>query len=382
MAGGNITTNVKLKGDILSFPVAIATAIYRGTCVALNAAGYLIQASDAASITFVGIAEESVTAAQAVANGTVSVRVRRHGIFKMVKNTTSLVGDLGKFAYMHTGHSSSVQELVGLAAACTNDIPIGLIVSRATDKPGGATYASNYLMVDITPAINMSLASAVSTHAGLSGQDAHTANAIQPVTAAVTTGNAISAANFIGGVVTLSSNGTSTHALPTTGVTAGTVCRIVKTGSIGLVTLTAATGLTGIQTVSNAFYGMANVGDSVEVMCTADATYVVIACNQRRPLITGTGATEVTVTAAQVAANSHITQANGSAVQVTLPAAAAGNCGSSLIVTNLGAGAVTVFLTGNGASGDVATLAIYQSCYVESNGTVWSCVNNSVVAGS
>jgi hypothetical protein len=155
MAGGNKgqAMQAKLRGDILSFPVKIATAIYRGTMVGIDGTGYLVQMSDLGAITFAGIAEEGCTAAEAVADGTVSVRVRRRGIFRMTKNTTSAVTDVGCIAYAHTGHSASVNELVGLAAVCTYDNAIGLIVRREPDTPNGSAYTLNYLMVEIVPAV-------------------------------------------------------------------------------------------------------------------------------------------------------------------------------------------------------------------------------------
>jgi hypothetical protein len=145
MAGGNKGDQLqaKLKGDILSFPVKIATAIYRGCMVAIDTAtGYLVQCDDSATQIFVGIAEESCTAAQAVASGTVSIRVRRRGIFKLKLETAAAIPTYaGKLVYAAVANTGSVDELVDIATAVTNHCLIGRVV-----KHGPAT---NEVWVDI-----------------------------------------------------------------------------------------------------------------------------------------------------------------------------------------------------------------------------------------
>ncbi|KKM62952.1 hypothetical protein LCGC14_1516500, partial [marine sediment metagenome] len=213
MAGGNKQIFAKLKGNILSFPVKIATAIYRGTEVAIDSAGYLIQAGDGAAMKFVGIAEEACTVAQAVANGTVNIKVRRHAIVRMTKNTTSVVTDVSKLVYAHTTHTASVDGLVGLVGATTYDNIVGLVVRREPDTPGGNTYANDFLMVDITPAPWS--AADISTHVALADQTAHTADAIAPVLDTETiTSPVITSAEFIGGLVLCTYAGVVTPALP------------------------------------------------------------------------------------------------------------------------------------------------------------------------
>lgn len=285
MAGGNKQMYAKLKGNILSFPVKIATAIFRGTNVAIDSAGYLVQIDDDAAMKFVGVAEEACTVAQAVADGTINIRVRRHGIMRMTKNTTSAVTDVGKLVYAHTEHTSAVDELVGLVGATSNDNIVGLVVRREPDTPGGSDYDNDWLMVDITPAPWS--AADISTHAALADQTAHTLDGIAPATYAAEAGGSpqtITAAQFLDTLVHITTNGLMALTLPTTGVVAGTICRFVKTGTVGQLTITAGT-LIGHQTASDTFSGCDNVGDSVDVLCIAANDYVILNVNQYSPHI-------------------------------------------------------------------------------------------------
>ncbi len=283
MAGGNKQVYAKLKGNILSFPVKIATAIFRGTQVAIDSAGYLVQIDDDAAMKFVGISEEACTVAQAVADGTINIRVRRHGIFRMTKNTTSAVTDVGKLVYAHTEHTASVDALVGLAGATTYDNIVGLVVRREPDTPGGTDYDEDWLMVDITPAPWS--AADITTHAALADQTAHTLDGIAPATYTAEAGaspQTLTAAQFEDTLVHITTNGVMALTLPTTGVAAGTICRIVKTGSVGQLTVIAGT-LIGHQTDSNTFSGCDEVGDSVDVLCIAANSYVILNVNQYSP---------------------------------------------------------------------------------------------------
>jgi len=156
MSGGNLGNAVqtKVRGDILSFPLYRNTEVWRGTPVAIETVhGYAIEAADTTNTQkFVGMAEEYVdTRLTPTTDGAKSVKLRRHGIFRMTKNTASAFTDVGKLFFLHTVHTASVTFKVGLAAACTYDVAIGLCVRREPDTPGGDTYTKNYLMIDITP---------------------------------------------------------------------------------------------------------------------------------------------------------------------------------------------------------------------------------------
>ncbi len=479
MAGGNKQMFAKLRGNILAFPVKIATAIYRGTAVAIDSAGYLIQAGDGAAMKFVGIAEAACTVAQAVASGTIDIRCRRHGIIRMTKNTTSAVTDVGKLVYAHTTHTSSVDALVGLAGATTYDNIVGLVVRREPDTPGGTAYTNNWLMVDITPAPWS--AADITTHAALADQTAHTLDGIAPATYAAEAGaspqtitaaqfedtmvhittngvmaltlpaagiaagticrfvktgtvgqltitattlvghqtasnvfsgcdevgdsvdvlcigadsyvivnvnqyspdiayaaeagsdpETVSSLEFNSGLIHLTTAGTMTFTLPATGVHPGSVCRIVKTGAVGLVDI-AATTLIGRQTISNVFYGCYNVGDSVEVLCIANDSYVILGVSQMRTILAkGAGAQTLTDAGGETICQPIVIAADTCAL--TVDAAAAANLGADVIVCCDGTAATVIVAAGFGAvgaGGDIITLAQGESCHIISDGTAW-----------
>lgn len=82
MAGGNkgATMQARLKGDLLSLPVAASTTIFRGAAVTVvlanGGAGHNITKGNH----FAGMAEEGVVNAGAL--GAVNVRVRRRGVYR------------------------------------------------------------------------------------------------------------------------------------------------------------------------------------------------------------------------------------------------------------------------------------------------------------
>ncbi|KKL87909.1 hypothetical protein LCGC14_1930010 [marine sediment metagenome] len=359
MAGGNKGAGlvVKLRGDILSFPVKIATAIYRGTQVAIDSAGYLIQAGDGAAMKFVGIAEEACTVAQAVADGTISIRVRRHGIVRMTKNTTSAVTDVGALVYSHTTHTASVDELVGLAGACTYDNCVGLVVRREPDTPGGTAYTNNYLMVDITPSPWSTID--LSTHIALNDQNAHVAGGIGPSLITETVTNpTTTAAEFFGGIIALTYAGVVTVVLPASGVDAGTVCRIVKASATGGLLAISATTLVGEQCASNAFIGCGNNGDSVDIMCVGADSYRVIAVNQAE-VITDYSGDDPDITAlAFMGGKVTLSQAGATTTATDLPSSGVAIGAKCQILKTGSAGDVKVTATGlvgNATSSNVVT---------------------------
>lgn len=331
MAGGNKQMYAKLKGNILSFPVKISTAIFRGTAVAIDSAGYLVQIDDDAAMKFVGFSEEACTVAQAVADGTISIRVRRHGIIRMTKNTTSAVTDVGKLVYAHTEHTSSVDALVGLSGATTYDNIVGLVVRREPDTPGGEDYDNDWLMVDITPAPWS--AADITTHAALADQTAHNAAAISPVMDTETVTNpTITSSEFIGGLVSCTYAGVVTPTLPSSGPDAGTMCRFVKAhGTKGALTIGAGT-LVGPQCASNDFIGCPNNGDSVLIQCVGANSYRVVSVQQAIVPVAISG--DATASAAEWLSGV-INCSKGSAQAISLPGSGV-PIGSTCILINTG----------------------------------------------
>lgn len=285
MAGGNKGDGwqVKLRGNILTFLAKTNTAIYRGCKVAIDSTGYLVMATGTAAMKFVGIAEESCTQAEATAGAT--IRVRRHGVVKMVKNTATAKSDVGKLFYAHTvqGAAGVTDEVVALAGVASYDNPVGLCVRQEPDVPGGSVFTvKKYLMIDITP--SAWAAGDVATHAALAAQDAHEAAGIGPtITTDANSAATIDAAEFYGGLVALTYAGVASFTLATSGIAAGTLCRIVKANATaGALTITGGT-LTGPQCVGDVFTGCANDGDSVLIMCVSDDVFRVIdVCQQRK----------------------------------------------------------------------------------------------------
>lgn len=298
MAGGNKGDGwqVKLRGNILSFLAKTNTAIYRGCKVAIDSTGYLVMATGTAAMKFVGIAEESCTQAEATAGAT--IRVRRHGIVKMVKSTATAKSDVGKLFYAHTVQDASNDEVVALAGVAAYDNPVGLCVRQEPDVPGGSVFtAKKYLMIDITP--SAWAAGDVSTHASLAAQDAHEAAGIGPtITTDANSGATIDAAEFYGGLVALTYAGVASFTLATSGIAAGTQCRIVKANATaGALTITGGT-LTGPQCVGDDFVGCPNDGDSVLIMCVSDDVFRVIdVCQQRKTSVVS--GDDPTITSAQ-----------------------------------------------------------------------------------
>ena len=65
-------------GELIAYPVAAATTIYKGALVALTG-GYAKPAADTAGVLFAGVAHETI--ANPGAAGAVSVRVEKRGSF-------------------------------------------------------------------------------------------------------------------------------------------------------------------------------------------------------------------------------------------------------------------------------------------------------------
>lgn len=125
-ATGPIATAEKTDSVNL-YQLAASTTIHKGIMVALNAAGYLVQASDAAALKVVGIAEDSAVNSTATA-GKASVRVKR-GVFK-IKNAA-----VNPIVQATIHGNALVADNQTVAADTTNDIVAGRV--EAIDDDGG-----------------------------------------------------------------------------------------------------------------------------------------------------------------------------------------------------------------------------------------------------
>ena len=482
MAGGNMgnALQAKLKGDILSFEVKAAAAIYRGCPVAADSSGYAVMASDAAAMAFLGMAEEGNTAAEAAANGTVSVKVRRHGIFRM-KLTGVAITDIGARVYAETAQSATVDYLVALNASSTYKNAVGVIVKLDS--------VTHYCWVDITPACSIVID--VTTHTALAAQDAHymagisnlswdsssttpapaiadmrtrvitlsataaatltlpagtavcdgmevvilaTGARVAPVTITPTTDTIMGASTYLAlhnrydaivlkydfsatdwkvvsewraktGIAETSATPTCTaaefmrgyitntqavaaidFALPASGVVPGSRCLFVNTGA-AVADLPKfdidATALIGPHCTANHCYAGNGIGDSVEIMCIADDSYVVTNVNQASRVNIAKGAGAQSITSAQAMSHCRVDLAN--TCVLTLPAAAAGNAGADVILSGSGASATVICaagFAGAGGSYDTMTVLIGNACHVYSDGTNWHVIHSTAAAGT
>ena len=89
---------VRYEGQVASHKLAASTTIYNGTMVSLNASGYLISATGAATETFAGIADQG-TDNSAGSAGDLSCIVRKVGTFEMVCSGLT-IADIGKDLYL------------------------------------------------------------------------------------------------------------------------------------------------------------------------------------------------------------------------------------------------------------------------------------------
>ncbi len=72
-------------GDLIAYPVAAGAHIFKGALLAVAATGLAQAASDAAGLTFVGVAYESADNTGGAA-GALAVRVLKTGVFTLCQN--------------------------------------------------------------------------------------------------------------------------------------------------------------------------------------------------------------------------------------------------------------------------------------------------------
>lgn len=110
------------RQDGLVYPFKMGVEkIYEGALVAINAAGYAVNAGDDASTVVVGVADETVDNSGG-SNGDKDIQVRRTGVFTFNTAYSAAQTDVNNIAM------ASDNQTVDLAANTTNDIPVGRIV--------------------------------------------------------------------------------------------------------------------------------------------------------------------------------------------------------------------------------------------------------------
>lgn len=115
-------------GEFISLKVAASTKIELGKIVAVNASGYAIEASDAASIIVMGIADETIDNSEG-SDGDLRVRVRRRASFKLANSGTTAI----TIAAVGSNVCVEDDETVTTAAGATNDIVVGECVDVESD---------------------------------------------------------------------------------------------------------------------------------------------------------------------------------------------------------------------------------------------------------
>jgi len=103
-----------------SQPVAASTTIYQGALCAFNASGFIVAATDAASLAFAGIAAEYCDNSSG-SNGDDSVVIQR-GHIERIPHTDLVQADVGKNVVIED--SNSVTD----AAGATNDLKAGTLL--------------------------------------------------------------------------------------------------------------------------------------------------------------------------------------------------------------------------------------------------------------
>lgn len=110
------------RQDGLVYPFKMGVEkIYEGALVAINAAGYAVNAGDDANTVVVGVADQTVDNS-AGSNGDEEIQVRRTGVFTFVAGFSAAQADVNSLAY------ASDNQTVDLAANLTNDVLVGRIV--------------------------------------------------------------------------------------------------------------------------------------------------------------------------------------------------------------------------------------------------------------
>ena len=120
--------NTQMKdGELIAVPIAAAKKIFAGSLVAANATGYATPGAVAATLTYLGRAEETVD--NAGADGALSVLVRRGKAFKFANSATDAVtqASMGKVCYIEDDQTVSATSDTGARSAA------GKVIGVETD---------------------------------------------------------------------------------------------------------------------------------------------------------------------------------------------------------------------------------------------------------
>jgi hypothetical protein len=107
------------EGLIVAYPVKANARIWKGALVCVDSTGYLVPASDAANLRFVGVAFESVDNTGG-ANGAKRCRVVKRGTFVYNRIGSFTQADIGTTARAITDNE--------VAKTSTNNIVVGTVV--------------------------------------------------------------------------------------------------------------------------------------------------------------------------------------------------------------------------------------------------------------
>ena len=120
--------NTQMKdGELIAVPIATAKKIFAGSLVAANATGYATPGAVAATLTYLGRAEETVD--NAGADGALSVLVRRGKAFKFANSAADAVtqASMGKVCYIEDDQTVSATSATGARSAA------GIVIGVETD---------------------------------------------------------------------------------------------------------------------------------------------------------------------------------------------------------------------------------------------------------
>ena len=142
-------------GILVPTPMVADDIVYGGSLAAVNAAGYLLPASDTAGLIMHGVADARSDNTGGAA-GDISCNVRRRGLFLFKMATAITQANVGDNVFIADDNS------VDLAANVDNNILAGVIAEF---------YSVNLAWIDITPAIQQAdvathIADVLGAHAG------------------------------------------------------------------------------------------------------------------------------------------------------------------------------------------------------------------------
>ena len=149
--------------ELISVPIAAAKKIFAGSLVAINATGYATPGAAAATLTYLGRAEEAVDNT-AGADGALSVLVRRGKAFKFGNYASDAVtqAEMGKLCYIYDDaqvaktSSAGTRSVAGIVLGVDSDgVWVGestrsdLTVAAALDFPSINAAASADLTITV-----------------------------------------------------------------------------------------------------------------------------------------------------------------------------------------------------------------------------------------